>query len=149
MCAQVLSCVRLFCNPMDCSPPRSSVRGIFQARILQWVAISFSSDYFLSWHFNTYLQKSALCSPVFTSSFTELSLISPLSIITLMKSCQSVHFPKVLLAASNPFKVFTVFFLECSFNVSECLPLDVLQSISQAAPRVSFLKYRSITILPC
>ena len=30
------------CNPMDCSPPGSSVHGIFQARILEWVAISFS-----------------------------------------------------------------------------------------------------------
>ena len=40
----VLSCyshVRL-CNPMDCSPSGSSVHGIFQARILEWVAISFS-----------------------------------------------------------------------------------------------------------
>ena len=27
---------------MDCSPPGSSVRGILQARILEWVAISFS-----------------------------------------------------------------------------------------------------------
>ena len=27
---------------MDCSPPDSSVRGIFQARVLEWVAISFS-----------------------------------------------------------------------------------------------------------
>ena len=30
------------CNPMDCSPPGSYVHGIFQARILAWVAISFS-----------------------------------------------------------------------------------------------------------
>ena len=30
------------CNPMDCSPPDSSVYGVFQARILEWVAISFS-----------------------------------------------------------------------------------------------------------
>ena len=30
------------CDPMDCSPPGSSVHGIFQARILEWVAISFS-----------------------------------------------------------------------------------------------------------
>ena len=29
-------------DPMDCSPPDSSVHGIFQARILEWVAISFS-----------------------------------------------------------------------------------------------------------
>ena len=30
------------CGPMDCSLPGSSVLGIFQARILEWVAISFS-----------------------------------------------------------------------------------------------------------
>ena len=30
-------------NPMDCSPPGSSVHGLFQARILEWVAISFSA----------------------------------------------------------------------------------------------------------
>ena len=31
-----------FCGPMDCSPPGSSVHGIFQARILEWVVISYS-----------------------------------------------------------------------------------------------------------
>ena len=35
------SCLTL-CNPMDCSLPGSSVRGNFQARVLEWVAISFS-----------------------------------------------------------------------------------------------------------
>ena len=30
------------CDPMDCSPPGSSVHGILHARILEWVAISFS-----------------------------------------------------------------------------------------------------------
>ena len=30
------------CNPMDCSPPGSSVHEYFQARILEWTAISFS-----------------------------------------------------------------------------------------------------------
>ena len=35
------SCLTL-CDPMDCSPPGSSVHGISQARILEWVAISFS-----------------------------------------------------------------------------------------------------------
>ena len=29
-------------DPMDCSPPGSSIHGIFQARVLEWVAISFS-----------------------------------------------------------------------------------------------------------
>ena len=35
------SCPTL-CHPMDCSLPGYSVHGIFQARILEWVAISFS-----------------------------------------------------------------------------------------------------------
>ena len=33
------SCVRLFCDPMYCSPPGSSIHGILLARILKWVAI--------------------------------------------------------------------------------------------------------------
>ena len=37
------SCLTLF-NPMDCSLPGSSIHGIFQARILVWVAISFPRD---------------------------------------------------------------------------------------------------------
>ena len=32
------------CNPLDCSLPGSSVHGILQARILAWVAISFSRE---------------------------------------------------------------------------------------------------------
>ena len=35
------SCPAL-CDPIDCSPPGSSVHGILQARILEWGAISFS-----------------------------------------------------------------------------------------------------------
>ena len=35
------SCLTL-CDPIDGSPPGSSVSGILQARILEWVAISFS-----------------------------------------------------------------------------------------------------------
>ena len=40
------SVVSDFCDPMDCIPPGSSVHGIFQARILEWVAISFSKGIF-------------------------------------------------------------------------------------------------------
>ena len=35
------SCL-IFCDPTNCSPPGSSVHGILQARILEWVAICFS-----------------------------------------------------------------------------------------------------------
>ena len=40
---KVKSCLTL-CNPMDCGSPGSSVHGIFQARVLEWVAISFSKE---------------------------------------------------------------------------------------------------------
>ena len=36
------SCPTL-CNPMDCSLPGSSIHGIFQERVLEWVAIAFSN----------------------------------------------------------------------------------------------------------
>ena len=37
------SCLTL-CDPMDCTPPGSSVHGISQARTLEWTATSFSED---------------------------------------------------------------------------------------------------------
>ena len=38
------SCLTL-CDPMDCGPPGSSLHGILQARILEWVAIPFSRGF--------------------------------------------------------------------------------------------------------
>ena len=40
--AKLLQSCPSLCDPMDCSPPGSSVHGILQARILEWVAIPFS-----------------------------------------------------------------------------------------------------------
>ena len=37
---------KTLCDPMNCSPPASSVHGIFQARILEWVAYPFSRGSF-------------------------------------------------------------------------------------------------------
>ena len=51
------SCLTL-CDPVDCSPPGSSVHGIFQARVLEWGAIAFSGS-------------SVGCSPIPTSSVSE------------------------------------------------------------------------------
>ena len=55
----MLSCVWLFCDRVDCSPPGSSVHWIFQARILEWVAISSSrgSSWPRDW---TYIYSSTL-----------------------------------------------------------------------------------------
>ena len=41
LCAKSLQSCLALCNPMDCSPPDTSVRGILQVRILEWVAIPF------------------------------------------------------------------------------------------------------------
>ena len=40
VCSAAQSCPTL-CDPIDCSPPGSSVQGISQARKLEWVAFSF------------------------------------------------------------------------------------------------------------
>ena len=40
----VQSCLT-FCGPMECIPPGSSVHGLFQARLLEWVTISSTMQY--------------------------------------------------------------------------------------------------------
>ena len=54
MCSVTQSCPP-DCDPTDCSPPGYSVHGIFQARILEQVAISFASRFFLTQGSNTCL----------------------------------------------------------------------------------------------
>ena len=51
-CTRDQSCQTL-CSPMDGSPPGFSVHGIILARILEWVAISFSSGIFLTQGLNS------------------------------------------------------------------------------------------------
>ena len=59
------SCPTL-CDPMDCSLPGFSILGIFQARVLEWVAIALSS--ILYWCFSFWL--TSLC--IIGSSFIHL-----------------------------------------------------------------------------
>ena len=40
--SEVAQSCPILCDPMDCSLSGSSVHGIFQARVLEWIAISFS-----------------------------------------------------------------------------------------------------------
>ena len=44
VCVLVAQSCPTLCDPTDCSPPGSPVHGIFQARVLEWVAISFSRE---------------------------------------------------------------------------------------------------------
>ena len=43
-CCVVAKLCPTLCNPMDCSPPGSSIHGISQARIIEWIAISFPRE---------------------------------------------------------------------------------------------------------
>ena len=87
----VSSCSVLFetlCDPMDCNPPGSSVHGLFQARIVGWVAISYSKG------FSQAMQEMSPASPAmagrfFTAappgkpqcSFTILKILGPFRIV--------------------------------------------------------------------
>ena len=42
-CLTAQSCLTLY-DSMDCNPPDSSIHGILQARVLEWVAMPFSGD---------------------------------------------------------------------------------------------------------
>ena len=46
MCLCARSVVPTLCNLMDCSPPGPPVHGIFQAKILEWVAMPSSRGFF-------------------------------------------------------------------------------------------------------
>ena len=65
------SCVRPFCDPMDRSLPGSSVHGILQARILEWVALALLSGGLPSvWIEPTSLRSPALEGAFFTTCAT-------------------------------------------------------------------------------
>ena len=57
------SCPSL-CDPMDCGPSGSSIHGIFQARIVKWVAISLSRDLP-----NAGIEPKSLMSPALSGEF--------------------------------------------------------------------------------
>ena len=61
-----------FCDPMDHSLPGSSVHGILLARILEWVAISFSH----AWEWKV-KEKSLSCAPLFATPWTAAYEASP------------------------------------------------------------------------
>ena len=77
VCEVAQSCPTL-CDPVDCSPPGSSIHEILQARILKWVAISFSRGssrprdrtqafLFAGRHFNLWATREALSHPYTTT----------------------------------------------------------------------------------
>ena len=69
------SCQTL-CDPIDCSPPGSSVHGILPARILEWVAMPFSRGFSQPGIEPTSLMSPALAGGFFTTSATWEALMA-------------------------------------------------------------------------
>ena len=65
LCVSLSGSCLVLCNPLDCSPPGSSVHGILHARILEWVAMPSSRGIFPTERSNLHLFKS----PTFSSRF--------------------------------------------------------------------------------
>ena len=65
-----LWCPTLGIDPIDCSPPGSSVRGILQARILEWVAMPSPEDLPDPGIETAFLTSPALAGGFFTTSTT-------------------------------------------------------------------------------
>ena len=62
--AELLQTCPILCDPMDCSPPGSSVHGILQARILEWVAMPSSQPRDRSCvSYVSFIGRWVLCSP--------------------------------------------------------------------------------------
>ena len=55
--AKLLQWCLTLCNPIDGSPPGSPIPGILQARTLEWVAISFSSNSNYWWIYQEFLDR--------------------------------------------------------------------------------------------
>ena len=61
-------------DPMDCSPPGSSIHGVFQARVLEWGAITFSET--------AKFRGGAICYAAITNEYRGRERLSELSQVT-------------------------------------------------------------------
>ena len=120
-----LSCPTL-CDPIDCNPPDSSVHGIFQAGILEWVAISFSrgSSRPRDWNCISALQKCSL--PLSHLGIQAFTHSSPHTWLTLLQLPQ----PSSLSPHCDAFP--------CSLQGMEPLPVRIIPHIQHSAPTASY-----------
>ena len=99
-----LSCPTL-CGPMNCSPPDSSVRGILQARTLEWVAIpvSISNDYMKVMGLGKgHRDEERVSSPHFKGAYCQRDTFFILNLVTWLRSIYGVS-PLVKLLLFSPF----------------------------------------------
>ena len=123
ICAQSLSCV-LLCDHMDCSPPGSSVHGILQARILEWVAMPSSRG---SSQPGDRTQFSCIAGGFFTVWATREALISYAICLSLSDSCRLTFHCHHFTSDHS-----TMFPLPCSAEPSTRLAASTNQALSEA-----------------
>ena len=80
-------------NPMDCSPPGSSIHGIFQARVLEWGAIAFSEGpNSLPWNLSWIKGKNQTLTLLFFSYLNQcITKLVEEEKIVLIKSLMLIH----------------------------------------------------------
>ena len=83
------------CNPMDCSPPGSSVHGVLQARTLEWVAISFCN----AWKWKVKV-KSLSCVRLFSTPWTAAYQVPPSMGFSRQEYWSGMPLPSLILKSS-------------------------------------------------
>ena len=140
LCLPVLSCVRL-CDPMDCSPPGFSVHGIFQARIVVWVAISYSRESSWPRDWTESLASSALAGSFFTTEppgkpYSQVTDLVISALIDTFAALRFINFWPVRLFKYKCNKIIQFFILSfpfenlCVITISGALLLLLLLSHS-------------------
>ena len=151
------SCPTL-CDPMDCSPPGSSVHGILQTRLLEWVAISFSKGSFLP---RDRTQVSHIAGRCFNLWATKEQLNTYLDIVVQSLSCvqffvtpwTAAHQASLSFAISQRLLKLRSIELLILSNHLICLPLLLLPSVfpsirdfsNESALRIRWPKYWSVS----
>ena len=107
-------------DPMDCSPPGSSIRGIFQAKVLEWSAIAFSGLY----SYSPSKSHLALLIVVFKYVLNLSSIFNSHCLASCFGSCLHLFLLTSLMMSHHPVYSFTSWELK---NIS-CIHLNIHSS---------------------
>ena len=118
-------------NPVDCSPPGSSVHGIFQARILEWVAISFCNQ--ASFNF--------MAAVTICSDLEPKKIVCPVPIVS-PSVCHEVMGPDAMIL------VFLIFNFNPAFSLSLTFIKRLFNSLLSATRVVLSAYLRLLIFLP-